>query len=156
MTIDQNRQPAGAPVGGQFASASHSEPAIVLPVSTDEDVMDQIALMLGTVDQWDGSADYLEKAADLIAASGRPHPGDADPEEYRKGINALREARGRESTATETQLDNLALMLGTNQEWDGPAYLDCMADFVERSGRPHPGGSIDGLIGRYDALRDEA
>jgi hypothetical protein len=60
--------------------------------------MDQIALMLGTVDQWDGSADYLEKAADLIAASGRPHPGDADPEEYRDRINALREARGLESS----------------------------------------------------------
>lgn len=49
---------------------------------TEVDVVDAIALGLGTRPEWSG-ADELDWIADTIAAV-RPHPGDRDPHEYRE------------------------------------------------------------------------
>lgn len=49
---------------------------------SDTDVVDAIALGLGTKPKWSG-ADDLEWIADTISAV-RPHPGDRDPVEYRQ------------------------------------------------------------------------
>lgn len=49
---------------------------------TDTDVIDAIALGLGTKPEWSG-ADELEWIADTVGAV-RPHPGDRDPVEYRE------------------------------------------------------------------------
>lgn len=111
--------------------------------TTDDDCMDEIALMLGTVEEWDGAADSLEEIANLVERSGRPHPGDTDPAEYVAAFNEMRTARGTAPvSATTRQLDHLALLLGEHEEWDGADYLEDIAQMVEWSGRPHPGGSI--------------
>ncbi|MNY75788.1 hypothetical protein D3C86_2151680 [compost metagenome] len=47
---------------------------------TDTDVVDAIALGLGTKPEWSG-ADELEWIANTIGKV-RPHPGDRDPREY--------------------------------------------------------------------------
>ncbi len=49
---------------------------------SDELAITRIAEMLGTNPEWDSAADYLESIADIIAATGRQHPGDADPDTY--------------------------------------------------------------------------
>jgi hypothetical protein len=152
MSIDtqgRSHKPSGSATGGQFAVQSRSDNGVALTPSggkaarVDEDAMDQIALTLGTAEEWDGSADYLEEFADQVAASGRPHPGDADPREYRAAIDDLQAARSGPASPATRQLDKLALLLGTNAEWDGADYLEAIADMVKASGRPHPGGSID-------------
>lgn len=54
--------------------------------STDRQVLDELALMLGEAeDGWRSPADYLESIADLVARSGRPHPGGTIPaDRYRE------------------------------------------------------------------------
>ena len=49
---------------------------------SDELALTRIANMLGTSPKWDSPADYLESIADIIAATGRQHPGGADPDTY--------------------------------------------------------------------------
>ena len=140
-----NRTPSGTPAGGQFATTARPEAAVALPAVlapapvTDEDVMDAIALALGGAEEWDGSADYLEDIANQVAASGRPHPGDRDPREYRAEMTELKAARDGEPNPTTRQLDRLALHLGTSAQWDGADCLEVVANMVGASGRPHPG-----------------
>jgi hypothetical protein len=55
---------------------------------TDTDVVDTIALMLGTSPEWTGAQD-LERIADIIGAV-RPHPGNLGPFEYRREFADLR------------------------------------------------------------------
>ena len=146
MTMSEiARQPDGTPTGGQFAAVAHPEPAVALTatrvVDLDETVMDEIALMLGTAEEWDGAADYLEDIANQVAASGRPHPGDRDPREYRAEMAVLKAARDGERNPTTRTLDRLALLLGTSPEWAGADYLEIVANMVQASGRPHPGDS---------------
>lgn len=120
----------------------------------DDDAMDQVALMLGTSPEWDSPSDYLEDIANLVGTSGRPHPGDADPDEYRGEMAAFRaNHHTTQVSATSQQLDGLALLLGTNPEWHGADYLEDIANVVARSGRPHPGDCDPGayraqIIGR--------
>lgn len=63
---------------GQHASQASDRPAHQIP---DEQAVDMIATMLGTTPEW--PTDFLERIADIIATTGRPHPGDQDPDEYR-------------------------------------------------------------------------
>lgn len=49
---------------------------------SDKLALTSIARMLGTNPEWDSPADFLESIADIIAATGRQHPGDADPDTY--------------------------------------------------------------------------
>ena len=53
-----------------------------LKPTTDSDVVDDIAALLGTAETWRG-ADFLEIIADLIGQV-RPHPGEGTPEQYTK------------------------------------------------------------------------
>ena len=139
-----NRKPGGSPKseGGRFAPGARTESDIQLepaPAAVDEKVMDRIALMLGTAPDWDGAADYLEDIADLVGATEREHPGDADPEEYLAALAAVQAARAGAPSATTTQLDELAMLLGASPQWQGADYLGYIADIVGQSGRPHPG-----------------
>lgn len=54
--------------------------------TTDQDVVDSIATMLGTNPRWSG-ADDLEAIANLIGKV-RPHPGDNRPADYRAKFHA--------------------------------------------------------------------
>ncbi|MFJ3395362.1 hypothetical protein [Leifsonia aquatica] len=49
---------------------------------SDTNAVDAIANLLGTNPEWSSPADYLEDIANTIAATGRQHPGDADPDTY--------------------------------------------------------------------------
>jgi hypothetical protein len=49
---------------------------------SDEKAMNLIAGILGTNEEWSGAADYLERIADIVAWTGRQHPGDSDPKTY--------------------------------------------------------------------------
>lgn len=55
---------------------------------TDTDVVDAIALGLGTKSQWSG-ADELEWIAEVVGRV-RPHPGNSDPRPYRAAFAAQR------------------------------------------------------------------
>ena len=48
---------------------------------TDTNIVNAIALMLGTHREWNSGADFLEDIANLIG-SVRQHPGDRDPAAY--------------------------------------------------------------------------
>lgn len=48
---------------------------------TDSDIIDAIALMLGTNPEWENPSAYLEDIANLIGQV-RQHPGGQDPQEY--------------------------------------------------------------------------
>lgn len=56
-------------------------PTTRTPIS-DQDAITAIARLLGTNPEWDSPADYLEDIANMVAATGRQHPGDADPDTY--------------------------------------------------------------------------
>lgn len=49
---------------------------------SDRDAMTKIAALLGTNEEWDSAADYLERIAGIVEWTGRQHPGDADPKTY--------------------------------------------------------------------------
>jgi hypothetical protein len=49
---------------------------------TDTQAVTRIAFLLGTNPEWSSPADFLEDIANLVAATGRQHPGDADPATY--------------------------------------------------------------------------
>jgi hypothetical protein len=49
---------------------------------SDTTAVDRIANLLGTNREWRSPADYLETIANLVAATGRQHPGDADSDTY--------------------------------------------------------------------------
>lgn len=113
----------------------------------DTDTVDRVAALLGRDDSWDGSADYLEDIADTVAATGRPHPGDADPDTYMKDLVAWadeEEGRGRAGKPSRdtNAMNRIALRLGQNPDW-GADDLDEVARIVARTGRPAP-GSVDG------------
>lgn len=162
MSVDtQPRHPAGAPTGGQFATAAKSEPDVALegPLTggaRDDLAMDRIALLLGSVDSWDGIGDYTEFAANELLATGRPDVGETDPDVYRAKMTAYRAARTGAVTKTTEQLDRMALTLGTADNWDAD-HLEWIADQVAASGRPHPGGSVapDEFIVRIAQARAE-
>src|SRR5665648_1128799 len=143
--MTENRQPTGVPVGGQFAATARTEPGVKLtspPVPTDDDVMDRIALMLGTVEEWDGSADYLEEIADLIGHTGRPHPGNVESHVYRRLLAEHASLRATAPSATTKALDAMARELGTTDDWSADE-LDEVTNRVIQSGRPSCGGGIE-------------
>jgi hypothetical protein len=43
----------------------------------DTEALDAIGALLGDAEDWSSPADYLERLADLVCESGRPHPGAA-------------------------------------------------------------------------------
>lgn len=49
---------------------------------SDELAVTSIARMLGSSPTWDSPADFLDSIADIIAATGRQHPGGAEPDTY--------------------------------------------------------------------------
>ncbi|MEO7017041.1 MAG: hypothetical protein ABI067_10945 [Leifsonia sp.] len=49
---------------------------------TDTQAVTKIAHLLGTNPEWSSPADFLDDIAALVAATGRQHPGDADPDTY--------------------------------------------------------------------------
>ncbi len=63
-----------------------------MPKMTDQDAVDAIATILGTPEDWDGAADFLESIADVIGAV-RPHPGQVQNYDYR---TAFKTATGRD------------------------------------------------------------
>lgn len=48
----------------------------------DTNALDDIALLLGEAPEWNSPADFLDDIAAIVARTGRPHPGDQDPDEY--------------------------------------------------------------------------
>src|SRR5665648_323877 len=143
--MTENRQPTGTPAGGQFAATAHTEPGVVLTspaVPTDDNVMDRIALMLGTVEEWDGSADYLEEIADLIGHTGRPHPGNVESHVYRRLLAEHASLQATAPSATTKALDAMARELGTTDDWSADE-LDEVTNRVIQSGRPSCGGGIE-------------
>jgi hypothetical protein len=139
---EMNRTPAGAPTGGEFAATARPDNQVTLdapaPVLSDENCMDRIAVVLGSDPEWNGSADYLEATADLVAAAGRPHPGNTDPDEYARALGAVVAGRQGPASATTEQLDEIALLLGTDPEW-GADHMTSLATAVGATGRPYPG-----------------
>lgn len=61
------------------------------PVTDTTRALDEMALTLGTCE--DCGADELQRVAELVGQSGRPQPGDADPDEYIARIANARAAR---------------------------------------------------------------
>lgn len=143
----QNRQPAGVPTGGQFATTEKTESQVVLTPPgpahqvRDELAMDRIALRLGAVDEWDGSSDYLEFASIELAGTGRPSH-DIDAEDYQAAFDAYLAQRTGPVTDTTRALDEMALVLGTCEDC-GADELHRVAELVGQSGRPQPGGDVD-------------
>lgn len=143
----QNRVLPGVPQAGQFAKTIRpgADPAVALTDTADEAPLDQIADLLGKTGR---TSDVLADVAEHIAATGRPHPGEADsPGQYRELFRSYLLTRGRSSTPDEKALDEIALALGTSPSWS-TASIDEVANFVHKSGRPHPGGD------RQQAERD--
>lgn len=71
------------------------------PVSDTTRTLDQMALTLGTSE--DCGADELQRVAELVGQSGRPQPGDVDPDEYIARIANARAARA--STFEDAQAE---------------------------------------------------
>lgn len=51
------------------------------PHSTDSEIIDCIATLLGTAEEWSSPADFLDDIATLTSQV-RPHPGEGDASEY--------------------------------------------------------------------------
>lgn len=56
-------------------------------LTEDTDVLDKIAALLGSPEDWDGAADFLEDIANLIGTV-RPHPGDNPAGDYAEAFEA--------------------------------------------------------------------
>ena len=69
---------------------------------TDTYVVDALATMLGTADEWRSAADYLEAIADLVGQV-RPHPGASDGAVY---AVCFRQATGRDVVAAFDTREN--------------------------------------------------
>ena len=100
-------------------------------VSATSRQMDGLALVLGTNPEWHG-ADYLEDIANLVARSGRPHPGDADPGKYRAQIIGQQVDRGSltpeaaASELTDTMSENIVdwAQMGCVNTWSATPVQD--------------------------------
>lgn len=92
---------------GRPLSRSNGNPGPV----TDSDVVDAIALGLGTKPEWEG-ADELEWIADTISAVRR-HPGDVKPADY---LRSHTEDRGRDPLT----VDYLAQYVSDDARGDDP------------------------------------
>lgn len=114
--------------------------------------MDLIASTLGRDSQWNGSADYLEEVANIIASTGRPHPGDQEPGTYEPALRAWAssDARGEQRSGDSRSLDQLAVDLAEAESWSSDD-LQGVAETVVASGRPEFGDREDGEYDR--ALR---
>lgn len=143
-----NRQPAGTPSGGQFAAGSTTEsvaslvPKRQIPWTpeTDSLAIDRLALMLADTEGSESTGDYLEDAANFIAATGRPHPGDADPDTYLRDLVAWADEgpdRGRDGKPSKdtNAINSLALHLGQTEDWSADEVEE-LALTVTRTGRP--------------------
>lgn len=139
----QPRQPAGVPVGGQFAASARTEPNVALrpPVPSarqrDELAMDRIALLLGTAEDWP-TADLTGRIADELTAAGRPDVGDRDPEDFVAELDAYVAARPGSAGDVTRALDEMARTLGTSEDWSADT-LDVLAAKVTQAGWPTPG-----------------
>lgn len=58
---------------------------------SDTLTLDRLAVYLGSADDWNGG-DVCEMVAEMIAATGRPHPGESQGRAY---VKALARATGR-------------------------------------------------------------
>lgn len=136
-TPDRSRHPAGRPTGGQFVTEARLDSGLAFeayPTQTkpsDTDLMNQLAQMLGADDEWTGSADYLDDAANIVAASGRPHPGDHDyPQGYARDLAAWERDNPPPADPLQRRdyqcLSRIAVELG-GREWGGADQLDPQA-----------------------------
>lgn len=145
--------------GGQFGTTTKAASGLSLngdpkrPPVSDTTTLIRIADMLGADEEWDGSADFLEEVANMVAATGRPHPGDArfdpdlhgdgrEPDDYRAVLAEWEAAQPPAATPREDAdrrtVSRIANALGAPQSWSSE-YLDEVASAVASSGRPHPG-----------------
>lgn len=117
------------------------------PATSDTEAMDRIALTLGCSDSWDGGADYLDEIARIVAATGRPHPGEVfgyerGPQRFRAALRTFKTAARVEAgdpvVADDEALNRIAAHLGSGSPW-GPEDLEHVAQMVSNTGRPHPG-----------------
>ena len=145
-----SRVDAGTPDGGQFAASARPEPGVTLPhaapsFASDTRALNAIALLLGESASWDGSADYLESAANLIASTGRPHPGDTNASTYRAAMRAWKvgDTRGDQRGADTRALDRMAVHLAATPDWSADE-LDVLAHQIEATGRPQVGDRTEG------------
>lgn len=65
--------------------------------TTDSDIIDDIAALLGTAEDWSPGSDFLEIIADLIGQV-RPHPGEGSGTEY---PSRFKQVTGRNLPDTE-------------------------------------------------------
>lgn len=148
--MNTNRQPAGTPAGGQFAAGSTTESvASLMPQGhrrrpwtpqTDSLAIDRLAIMLADTDGSESTGDYLEDAANFIAATGRPHPGDTDSETYMAELVAWADEgpdRGRAGKPSKdtNSLNTLALHLAATPDWSADEVEE-LSKAVTRTGRP--------------------
>lgn len=124
-------------------------PHMVADPHRDTKALNQIALTLGRPGSWDGGADYLDEIARIIAATGRPHPGEVfgyerGPQRFRAALRAFKTAARAEAgewgVADSEALNRIAAHLGSGSQW-GPDDLEHVAQMISDSGRPHPGAS---------------
>ncbi|WP_251153644.1 hypothetical protein [Cellulosimicrobium sp. Marseille-Q4280] len=143
----QTRVPAGVTTGGQFSTSARAEAPVALAPApprhwTDATAMDRIARLL-VVDHSSSTADTLSAAADRIADTGRPHPGDAEDtydDEMLAWMDANAVAEGEPGYDDWVALNGLARTLAAEPDWS-PDQVETVATAVSISGRPGAGES---------------
>ncbi|WP_156250938.1 hypothetical protein [Pseudactinotalea terrae] len=143
----RNRQPAGITAGGQFATEPKTETTVTLgnaprTVLSDAHVLDAITAQLGTAEEWH-TGDDLSDIADLVARTGRPHPGDSgDGQDYAAQLDAWKNAHPSPEDVNGARdwvsVNAIAAELGWASEWY-PEHTEYVADLIAGSDRPHPG-----------------
>lgn len=97
---------------------------------TDEPALDNIATLLGTSPEWQSAADYLDHIADTIATTGRPHPGDQDPDQYQQLLAQHTKTRQLNTTQLNELLAEYTDWAHTREQLSGreeagtPVYAD--------------------------------
>lgn len=153
---DEAKHPRGG--DGKFATKPATEAQVSLvptrprsnpwTPSTDALAVDRIALMLADTDGSESTGDYLEDAANFIAATGRPHPGDADPDTYADDLIAwANEGPDRGTTGSSSKdtnaINSLALHLAETEDWSADEVEE-LGLTVTRAGRPEVNDEVRG------------
>ena len=141
----QTRVPAGVTTGGQFSTSARSEADVALTPAPDRRVLDAnmmngIAHVLADEGP-KGSGDAISAVADLISASGRPHPGDAEDtydDEMLAWMRANEVAEDAPGYDDWVALNGLARTLAATPEWSADEF-ETVENAVRISGRPVPG-----------------
>ncbi|WP_114906622.1 hypothetical protein [Ornithinimicrobium murale] len=167
---DETKHPRGP--RGKFATKPAGESEVALGPSvvpkrqrpwtpeTDSLAIDRLAIMLADTDGSESTGDYLEDAANFIAATGRPHPGDADLDTYLRDLVAWADEgsdRGRHGKPSKdtNAINTLALHLARTPDWSADEVEE-LSNTVTRTGRPALTNAIRGPAGEdYQRALDD-